>query len=115
MDAELQVYKIVFLMKLIINMYFINCMPNYRGNTYSRRHVYKDPNNPISGFWRFSWDDIGFYDYPAMYEYIRKKTGISKLFIVAHSQGTSSLMALLSEKPEYNDYVQAVSLIAPIR
>lgn len=30
-------------------------LPNSRGNTYSRRHVSKNPDNPLSGFWDFSW------------------------------------------------------------
>lgn len=33
---------------------------------------------------------------------------------VGHSQGTTGLMTLLSEKPEYNEYVAAASLLAPI-
>lgn len=89
-------------------------LPNHRGNYYSRRHVSKDPNNHQSGFWNFSWDSIAFHDYPAIYEYIREQTGISKFNIVAHSEGTSSMLALLSKKPEYNEYMSAVSLMGPI-
>lgn len=89
-------------------------LPNVRGNFYSRRHVFKDPNNPLTGFWNFSWDDIAFLDFPAMFDYIRRKTCVSKLYVIAHSQGTSSMMALLSEKPEYNQYFHAVSLLAPV-
>lgn len=88
---------------------------NFRGNFYSRHHVTKDPDDPASGFWDFSWDTIAFHDYPAFYKYIRNETGVSKFYIVGHSQGTSSMMALLSLQPEYNDYMHAVALMAPIR
>lgn len=81
---------------------------NNRGNFYSRNHLYKNPNDWTSGFWDFSWDDIGLFDYPATFEYIRRMTNQSKLYVVAHSQGTSALMALLAEKPEFNDQIHAM-------
>lgn len=62
----------------------------------------------------FSHISVGYRDYPAIFNYIRNKTGVSKLYLVAHSMGTSSLMALLSEYPEYNEYFHAVSFLAPI-
>lgn len=39
-------------------------MGNYRGNTYSRDHIDKDPDdsnifNPPEDFWYFSWDQVG--------------------------------------------------------
>lgn len=36
------------------------------------------------------------------------------MYTVAHSQGTTCLMTLLSERPEYNDYIYAASLMAPV-
>lgn len=89
-------------------------MSNSRGNFYSRNHVSKDPDDPASGFWDFSWDDMALYDHPAVYEYVQNQTGISKFYVIGHSQGTSATMALLSLKPEYNDHMQAVGLMAPI-
>lgn len=62
----------------------------------------------------FSHVSVGYRDYPAIFHYIRNVTGVSKLFLVAHSQGTSSLMALLSNYPQYNNYLHAASLLAPI-
>lgn len=87
---------------------------NNRGNFYSRNHLYKNPSDRYSGFWDFSWDDIGLLDYSATFNYIRQMTNQSKLFAIAHSQGTTSLMTLLSEKPEFNDQISAISLMAPV-
>lgn len=35
-------------------------LPNNRGNFYSRKNLFMDPNDTASGFWDFSWDDIAF-------------------------------------------------------
>lgn len=70
-------------------------LPNHRGNFYSRQNSFKNPNDPASGFWDFAFDDIGLNDYPPTFKYIRKITNQSKLFVVAYSQSTSSMMALL--------------------
>lgn len=87
---------------------------NSRGNTYSRNHVKKDPNVSHSGFWNFSWYEMGIFDHPAVIDFILNKTQNSKLNYVGHSQGTTSLMVLLSEKPEYNEKIYAASLLAPV-
>ncbi|XP_031633600.1 lipase 1-like isoform X2 [Contarinia nasturtii] len=89
-------------------------IPNSRGNTYSRNHITKDPDNSTSGFWDFSWYEMGIYDHPAVFDYILNKTESTKLYYVGHSQGTATLLVLLSEKPEYNEKVHAASLMAPV-
>lgn len=89
-------------------------MPNSRGNIYSRKHVSKNPNDPQSGFWNFSWDLMGIYDHPAVVDYILPLTGFPKVYFIGHSQGTSSWLVFLSRKPAYNDKVCVSSLMAPI-
>ncbi|XP_055322513.1 lipase 3-like [Sitodiplosis mosellana] len=87
-------------------------MPNTRGSFYSEHHVKWDTNNPQ--YWNFSLYEIAIYDYPAIIDFVREETGNSKVFIVGHSQGTTTLMALLAELPEYNQYIAAASLMAPV-
>lgn len=109
---------------------------NSRGNYYSREHLFLDPNNSSSGFWDFSWCDMkgeiclltifidfgnfrnrfemGIYDQPASINYVLKQTNNEKLYYVGHSQGTTALMCLLSEKPEYNDKIHVAVLLAPV-
>lgn len=89
-------------------------LSNARGNLYSRRHQSKNPNDSSSGFWHFSWYELAIYDYPAVIDYVRDETNNSKVFIIGHSQGTTTLMTLLSEKTEYNQKVAAASLITPV-
>lgn len=72
--------------------------------------------NPLKDatFWDFTWTDIALHDYPATIDYVRQHTGNGRVYYVAHSQGTTSLMVLLSQKPEYNRKVAAASLLAPV-
>lgn len=87
-------------------------LPNSRGSYYSRRHITLDTTQPQ--FWNFSFYELAIYDYPAIIDYVRAETGNDKVFIIAHSQGTTTLMAMLSELPEYNQYIEAASLLAPV-
>lgn len=62
----------------------------------------------------FSRVEMGLYDQPAVIDYILEKTMNTKLYYVGYSQGTTSIMVLLSEKPEYNDKIHIASLMAPV-
>lgn len=57
---------------------------------------------------------MGFYDLPAIIDYIRQVDFVSKVHYIGFSQGTSSLMVLLAERPEYNAKIHVASLMAPI-
>lgn len=74
----------------------------------------KDPNTTASGFWDFSWYEMGIYDQPAVIDYILQKTATSKLHYIGISQGTTALITMLSEKPEYNEKIHVASLMAPV-
>lgn len=89
-------------------------LSNSRGNVYSRKHILKNPNNPSSGFYDFSWYEMGIYDLAAIIDYVLKETDHSKTYYIGHSQGTTSLLVLLSEKSEYNRKICAASLMAPV-
>lgn len=88
-------------------------MTNNRGNYYSRQHLLLNPDI-IGEFWNFSYPQIALNDYTAVIDHILLWTGQEKLYLVGHSQGTSGIMCLLSERPEYNAKVAAVSLMSPI-
>lgn len=87
-------------------------LSNDRGNFYSKQHLHLNPG--ISGeFWNFSFHKIALFDLTAFIEYVIDETKLEKVHLIGHSQGTASVMCLLSEKPEYNSKVAAVSLMAP--
>lgn len=86
-------------------------MLNARGNTFSRNHTTLNPND--IQFWQFSWHEIGFYDLPAAIDFILAKTIQKNIICVGHSQGGSVLAVLLSDRPEYNEKISSVHLMAP--
>lgn len=87
-------------------------MGNARGNTYSRRHKSLKPTS--SAFWKFSWHEIGYYDLPAMIDYVIKNTGVPKLQYVGFSQGTTAFWVMASTRPEYNEKISAMQALAPV-
>lgn len=89
-------------------------LPNCRGNYYSRRHVSINPDNILSTYWNFSWYEMGIYDQPAVTEYVLRQTNNTKLHYVGYSQGTTSFLTFLAERPEYNAKIHAASLMVGI-
>lgn len=87
-------------------------MGNARGNTYSRRHSSLKPTS--SAFWKFSWHEIGYYDLPAMIDYVLKETKVPKIQYIGFSQGTTVFWVLMSTRPEYNEKVAAMQALAPV-
>jgi pimeloyl-ACP methyl ester carboxylesterase len=84
---------------------------NSRGNDHSLNHKTMSPES--KEFWDFSWHEIGFYDLPAMIDYMLQLTNASKVFFVGNSQGTTSLLVMLSTRPEYNQKIIQAHLLGP--
>lgn len=95
-------------------------LANVRGNFYSKYHENGDEFRKSSEYWDFSWDTIGYKDIPTIIDYVRTYTGAAKVYIIAHSQATSSLMALLSKTSDYelyknyNDRIYAIAFLSPV-
>jgi len=85
---------------------------NMRGNTYSRSHCTLDPKD--DAFWRFSFDEIGEYDLPAMIDLVREKSGHDQIFYGGHSMGTTTFMVMANKKPEYQQHIKLASFLAPV-
>ena len=67
---------------------------NFRGNMYSRNHTTLDPDQEF--FWRFSWDQMGQFDLPAMLHYVRDQTSKQKILYVGHSMGTTAFWVMMN-------------------
>lgn len=61
----------------------------------------------------FSFHEIGIYDFTAVVDFILNKTGHPKVDIVGYSLGSTIALVGLAEKPEYNDKVNKLVLMAP--
>lgn len=59
----------------------------------------------------FSWHEIGYYDMPAVIDYVIERTGFKKLYYIGHSQGTTAYAVLASERPEYNEKIALSCLL----
>uniref|UniRef100_B3P488 Lipase n=1 Tax=Drosophila erecta TaxID=7220 RepID=B3P488_DROER len=86
-------------------------LSNNRGVRYSQRHINLKASHDV--FWHFSWHEMGMEDLPAMINYILSATKEEALHFVGHSQGCTTLMVLLSMKPEYNRLIKTANLMAP--
>lgn len=61
-----------------------------------------------------SWHEIGYYDLPAMIDFILKKTNQKKLSYIGHSQGTTSFFVMASTRPSYNKKIKIMVALAPV-
>lgn len=86
---------------------------NLPGNIYSRHHTSKNPDVPSSGFWNFTFHEMGTIDNPAVIDFILSETKFDKIKYIGHSQGTTTLIIMLSSKPKYNDKIDIACLMAP--
>ncbi|CAB3259881.1 unnamed protein product [Arctia plantaginis] len=90
-------------------------MGNFRGNRYSRRHVTLNPDSIFNiDFWKFSWDEHGNYDLPAIIDYALAHTGKDKLHYIGHSMGTTSFFTMASLRPQYNEKIISMQALAPV-
>jgi len=79
---------------------------------FGRNHTHIDPKNIT--FWKFSWDEMAFYDLPAMLNYILKTTGQQRLNYMGHSQGTMTAFALFSLNKEIAANVTNFFALGPV-
>ncbi|CAF4907960.1 unnamed protein product [Pieris macdunnoughi] len=86
---------------------------NVRGGRYSRRHIKLNPDTDRH-YWNFSFHEIGYYDLPAMIDFILGKTGETSLSAIGHSQGNSVFYVLGSTKPEYNKKISVMIALSPV-
>lgn len=87
-------------------------MGNSRGTNLATNHT--NLSTESEEYWTFSWHEIGVYDLPASIDFVLEKTGASQVFYGGHSQGCTSLLVLLSSRPEYNQKMAQVHLLAPV-
>ncbi|XP_053609807.1 lipase member K-like [Plodia interpunctella] len=86
---------------------------NNRGNRYSRRHIFLNPDTDAK-FWDYSFHEMGFFDLPAIIDFILSSTETSKLSAVGHSEGTTIFYVLGSTRPEYNSKISVLASLASV-
>ncbi|KAG5667103.1 hypothetical protein PVAND_015102 [Polypedilum vanderplanki] len=96
---------------LFANMGYDCWLGNSRGSDYGLGH--RTMNSNTKDFWNFSFHEIGHLDVPAFIDFVLNATGAEKVFYIGHSQGCTSLMVLLSTRPNYNQKIIEAHLMAP--
>ncbi|XP_072948861.1 lipase 1-like [Epargyreus clarus] len=86
---------------------------NARGNRYSRKHLYLNPDKD-STFWDFTFNEIGMFDLTSLIDFVLLRTGAAKLNAIGHSQGTTIFFVLGSTRTEYNFKINVLIALAPI-
>lgn len=87
---------------------------NSRGNQYSRRHLDLDPDYDTDEFFDFSFEEMGYYDVPAVLKTIEQVTQQRKVAYIGHSQGCGQMFYGLSERPEfYKDRISIFLALGP--
>lgn len=85
---------------------------NPRGNSFSSNHIKLQSDS--YAYWDFSWDEMGYYDMPAIIDDIDKQTGGDKeITLIGHSEGTTANIVLFTTRPEYNDKIKSCIHLAP--
>ncbi|XP_068625103.1 lipase 1-like [Battus philenor] len=85
---------------------------NIRGNYYSRAHTRLDPD-AHADYWKFSVDEIGMYDVPAIIEHVLQQTRADAVSYVGFSQGVGAFLVMCSERPGYCDKTKVLIALAP--
>ncbi|KAL4703320.1 hypothetical protein ACJJTC_013086 [Scirpophaga incertulas] len=85
-------------------------LANLRGTPFSS---HKSLNKNNTKFWEFSFHEHGKYDAPAIIDKILVITGLSKILYVGYSMGTSTCLAMLALRPNYNEKLVAFVALAP--
>ena len=57
---------------------------------------------------------MGYYDLPAMIDYILKVTNHDRLYYIGHSMGTTMFFVMASTRPEYNDKIRLMAAMTPV-
>lgn len=57
---------------------------------------------------------MGFYDIPALIDFVLNSTGEDALFFVGHSLGTTVYFIMTSDRPEYNEKIRLSIMLAPV-
>ncbi|KAL3266157.1 hypothetical protein HHI36_010342 [Cryptolaemus montrouzieri] len=86
---------------------------NIRGTHSSFNHTSLDPYKNAEKFWDTSVHEVGYYDLPAMIDYVTNVSKREKIFYLGMSQGEASFLILTSTRPEYNKKIQLAGLTAP--
>ena len=84
---------------------------NNRGTVFS--NVHRNYTDKEGQFWDFTFHEMGEFDVPANLNFILKKTGVSQVIYVGHSQGTIQWFVANSLYPDIHRHFKAFIGMSP--
>ncbi|KAI0072829.1 triacylglycerol lipase [Panus rudis PR-1116 ss-1] len=96
---------------VLVELGFDVWLGNNRGNKYSKKSIYHDPNS--TKFWDYSIDNFAWNDIPDSIQYILDITKEPSLSYIGFSQGSAQAFAALSIHPPLNERVNVFIALAP--
>ncbi|XP_075255705.1 gastric triacylglycerol lipase-like [Convolutriloba macropyga] len=87
-------------------------LPNVRGTKYSRTH--KTLKERQWEFWEWTWDEIAYYDLPAVVDYVTNYVNETKISYVGYSQGTMIGFAAFSYNYQLVSKIKFFGALAPV-
>ena len=96
---------------VLVELGFDVWLGNNRGNKYSKKSIYHDPNS--TKFWDYSIDNFAWNDIPDSIEYILEVTREPSVSYVGFSQGTAQAFAALSIHRQLNQRINVFIALAP--
>ncbi|KAL0213446.1 hypothetical protein RCL1_007072 [Eukaryota sp. TZLM3-RCL] len=82
-----------------------------RGTSYGLKHTNYTSND--REFWNFSHDEHVSFDLPTVVSFIHSTQKVSKLSIIAHSEGSLITLAGLASIPQLNNKITSAIVLAP--
>lgn len=96
---------------LLANRDYDVWMGNARGNRYSRKHERYTVSSAM--FWDFTFHEIGYYDIPALVDYILEQTKARRVHFIGFSQGAMTSFIAMSERPGFAEKVIEIHALSP--
>ncbi|XP_063723767.1 gastric triacylglycerol lipase-like [Symsagittifera roscoffensis] len=87
-------------------------LPNARGSKYSRTHT--SLKQTQFAFWEWTWDEIAYYDLPAVVDYVTQFVNQTQINYVGYSQGTMIGFAGFSYNSHLAAKVKFFGALAPV-
>lgn len=84
---------------------------NSRASPESADHTEFSKNS--AKYWDFSFHEIGYYDLAAITDAALQISQRKQIHMVAFSEGSTAALILLAQRPEYNDKITSLNLLAP--
>lgn len=84
---------------------------NVRGTYYSMTHINLTKHD--SKYWDFSWQEMAWYDLPAIVDYVKQKTGHKEIYYIGQSQGTLIGLTQLAQDKNLEANIKKAYMLSP--